>query len=163
MSEQTNMMWKGALAGLAAGLVASFAMDRFQAVLTAASSSSSDDEDEPATNKAADRIARATTGHDVPDDKKDAAGQGVHYALGAGLGLAYGMAAEASPAVTSGLGTAFGGTVAGLLDEAAVPAVGLGPAPWKTPASGHAYTLASHMVFGVTAEITRRLVRKALG
>lgn len=155
------VLWKGAVAGLAAGVVASFAMDRFQALVAALSSS--DEQDEPATEKAADRLAESTTGSPVPDERKPLAGQGVHYALGTALGLAYGAAAEVKPAVTAGGGTAFGLGTAAVLDEAAVPAAGLGEVPWKTPAATHAYTLASHLVFGATAEVTRRLVRRAIG
>ncbi len=93
---------------------------------------------------------------------KALAGNAIHYTLGAVLGVAYGMTAEVRPEVTAGGGTLFGTGVAGLLDEAAVPAVGLGTAPWQTPLSEHAYTLGSHLVFGAAAEATRRLVRGVL-
>lgn len=154
-------LWKGAVAGLVAGVVASFAMDGFQRLVTAMSSSGQDGE--PATQKAADRVAVAATGEPVTRDRKPAAGQAVHYGVGAALGLAYGVAAELKPAVTAGGGMAFGTSVAALLDEAAVPAMGLGEPPWRTPASTHVYTLGSHLVFGGVAELTRRLVRRAIG
>lgn len=150
----------GAAAGLVAGVVASFAMDRFQAAVTALSSS--DSEEEPTTAKAADAVAQAVAGEEVPEPDKPLAGQLVHYALGTGLGLLYGLAAELRPGVTSGYGTAFGTGVAGLLDEAAVPATGLSDPPWQTDASTHLYTLASHLVFGAVAEFTRRQVRATL-
>lgn len=153
-------LWKGALAGLAAGLVASLVMDGFQRALSALSPS--DNEGEPATEKAADRVALETTGLPVPQADKPLAGQAVHYALGAALGVGYGVTAEALPVATAGGGTAFGLAAAIVLDEVAVPAMGLGDAPWQTPASTHAYTIASHLVFGAAAEATRRLVRRAL-
>lgn len=156
-----SALWKGAVAGLAAGLTASFAMDRFQTLVS--SLSSSPQEGEPATQKAADQLSRPTTGEPVADDRKPSAGQAVHYALGAALGLAYGIAAEAKPAVRAGGGTLFGAATAALLDEAAVPAAGLGSAPWRTSASSHAYTLASHLLFGGAAELARRVVRRTLG
>lgn len=151
---------KGAAAGLIAGLLAAFAMDRFQAGVSALSSSRN--EGEPATEQAADRIAEATTGHEVAAPDKAFAGQLVHYALGAALGVGYGIAAELYPAVTTGFGTAFGTAVTIVFDESAVPAAGLGTPPWKTSASTHLYTLASHLVFGATAEFTRRQVRATL-
>lgn len=154
-------LWKGALAGLAAGVVAAAAMDAFQRLASALSSSQQDGE--PATQKAADQLSQTATGEPVAKANKPMAGQAVHYALGTALGLAYGIAAELRPAVTAGGGTAFGTGVAALLDEGVVPAVGLGEAPWKTPPSTHAYTLGSHLVFGGAAELTRRLVRRALG
>jgi len=154
---------RGMVAGAVAGVVASFAMDRFQAA--AAALTSSDDSasnSEPATEKAADAVARATTGSDVPDAEKPLAGQTVHYALGIGLGIAYGIAAEFRPGVTAGFGTGFGLGTATLLDEAAVPLVGLGDAPWKSDPTTHLYSYASHLIFGATAELTRRQVAATL-
>lgn len=153
---------RGAAAGLVGGMLGSFAMDRFQAAVSALSRSGGDDEAEPATSKAADKIVCAVTGKEVPTADKPLAGQLVHYVLGAGLGVAYGIAAEFRPAVTTGYGTAFGFGVAGVLDEAAVPAAGLGSAPWKVGLSAHAYTLASHLVFGGVADLTRRQVSSSL-
>ncbi len=95
-------IWAAAAAGLVAGLAASFVMDRFQAGVAALSSSDSDAE--PATEKAADKLSQAVVGHDVPDDRKPLAGQAVHYALGAGLGVVYAVAAEYRPTVTAGYG-----------------------------------------------------------
>ncbi|MEH3158576.1 MAG: DUF1440 domain-containing protein [Sphingomonas taxi] len=151
----------GAVAGVIAGAVASFAMDRFQAAASALMPSDGGD-DEPATEKAADAAATAVTGHEVPDAAKPLAGQSVHYALGVGLGVAYGIAAEFRPAVTIGFGAAFGLGTATLLDEAAVPAVGLSDAPWKAPLSTTLYGYMSHLVFGWTAEIVRRQVAGTL-
>ena len=161
MTERTNpSLWKGALAGLAAGLVASVAMNAFQAAL--AKASPDDDASEPTTEKAANRLSAATTGEPLPDDAKPAAGEAVHYALGAVLGLGYGIAAEYDPDATAGFGTTFGASVAAVLDEVAVPAAGLAPSPAETPPATHLYTLASHLVFGTVAEATRRLTRRAL-
>jgi putative membrane protein len=66
---------RGALAGLVAGAVASFAMDRFQAGVAALGpKSDADGESEPATEKAADAVAREATGHAVPEPDKPLAG-----------------------------------------------------------------------------------------
>jgi putative membrane protein len=151
---------RGAVAGALAGVVASFAMDRFQALVSTLAPSDSDEE--PATAKAADRVKQAVDGAPVPEEQQPLAGQLVHYLLGAGLGVAYGVAAEFRPAVTTGFGAPFGLGVAAALDEAAVPAVGLGSSPRETPPSTHAYTIASHLVFGTVAELTRRQVRSTL-
>ena len=157
----TARLLRGATAGLVAGVVASFAMEAGQA-LAAKLSPSDGGEEEPATAKAADRVAKAVTGAPVPEPDHPLAGQIVHYALGAGLGLAYGIAAEFSPRVTAGYGAGFGLTTAALLDEAAVPAAGLGTPPWSTSPATHAYTIASHLVFGAVAELTRRQVNASL-
>ena len=153
----TPNFWAAAAAGLVAGLFASFVMDRFQAGVAALSSSDSDAE--PATEKAADKVSQAVVGHPVPDDRKPLAGQAVHYALGAGLGIVYAVAAEYRPAVTAGYGTAFAVANTALLDEAAVPAAGLGDAPWNTAPTTHLYSAASHIVFGTVTDGVRRLLR----
>ncbi len=118
---------RGATAGLIAGLFASFAMDRFQAAITALSSSDSDAE--PATDKAAGRIFEALTGRELTSTNKPVGGQVVHYGLGAGLGALYGTAAEYRRDVTIGYGTASGIGVAVFLDDTVVSAVGLDDPP----------------------------------
>jgi len=153
---------RGAIAGLAAGLVASLVMDLAQKGLSRLQSSDSGGGGEPATEQAADRVAQATTGAPLPEESKPLAGQAVHYGFGALLGLGYGIAAEYLPQATAGWGSAYAIGNALLFDEAAVPAAGLGKAPWEAPASTHLYTLVSHLVFGTAAEGTRRLVRAAI-
>jgi hypothetical protein len=162
--DMIGKLLRGGLAGLIAGATASFAMDRFQAAVTALSSSDNGggEKKESATEKAAGVIAKATTGEPVPEPDKPLAGQGIHYALGIGLGVAYGIAAEFAPAVTKGSGVAFGLATATLLDETMVPAVGLGAPPWKAGLWGNAYSYLSHLVFGGTAEIVRSQVAGTL-
>lgn len=159
----TIKVLRGAVAGGIAGAVASFAMDRFQAVVSEFRSSGDDNEiSEPATEQAADALAKQVTGHELPPATKPLAGQSIHYALGVGLGIIYGIAAELRPSSTAGYGTGFGVATATLLDEAAVPAVGLGTAPWHTDLSTNLYSYASHLVFGVTSELVRRQVAGTL-
>ena len=154
---------RGIVAGVIAGAVASFAMDRFQAIASPLLPSSDDGEESESSNeKAADAVAKQATGHDVPDADKPLAGQAVHYALGIGLGVAYGIAAEFRPAVMAGYGTAFGVGTATLLDEGVVPAVGLSSPPWKSDAATTLYSYASHLVFGGVSELVRRQVAGTL-
>ena len=151
--------WKGAVAGAIAGIAASLAMDLFQRAVSAASGDTSGSDEEPATDRAADAVAQTATGRPLPEDAKPFGGQLVHYLLGAGLGLAYGVAAEYRPAVTTGEGALFGLGTAAVLDETAVPLVGLGAAPWDTGAGSHLYAVASHLVFGTATELVRATVR----
>lgn len=152
---------RGLVAGVIAGAVASFAMDRFQAVVSPMLPSSGS-ASEPATEKAADAIATGVTGTAVPEADKPLAGQAVHYAVGIALGAAYGIAAEFRPAVTAGYGAAFGLGTATILDEAAVPAAGLGSAPWDAGIASNLYSYASHLIFGGVSEIVRRQVAATL-
>ena len=156
MSSTSNAVLKGAIAGLAAGLVASVAMEAAQRLMQG------DDEGEPATQKAADKASRKVRGKAIATKDKAKAGEAVHYLTGAGLGVAYGIAAEFMPEVTRGAGTAFSTAVAGVLDEGIVPALGLGAAPWKAAGQDHAKSLSSHLVYGLVAEATRRAARVML-
>lgn len=153
---------RGALSGLVAGLVASLAMDLAQKALAKLQSSDGDSGGEPATEQAADKISRSMTGKEVPEDTKPLAGQAIHYAFGGLLGMGYGIAAEYSPEITSGGGSAFALGTATLFDEAAVPAAGLGPAPWNADLSTHLYAMGSHLVFGTVTEAARRSIRAAI-
>ena len=160
-------LFKGLVAGVLGGVAASYVMEQFQAVWTKAEeetggSGSSGGEDDPATVKAADRVAMAVTGHPVPSAQRETAGEAVHYATGAGVGGVYGAFAEIAPVLTFGFGAAYGTAVAIGLDDTLVPKLGLAKGPKETPPSIHAYGLASHLVYGLTLEGVRRLVRAVL-
>ena len=61
-----------------------------------------------------------------------------------------------------GFGAAYGTAVAVGLDDTLVPRLGLAKGPKETPPSVHAYGLASHLVYGLTLEGVRRIVRAVL-
>lgn len=151
---------RGLIAGLAAGIVAAAAMNRFQTMVSAFSGGGGGGDS--STVKAADKLKQAVTGEKLRNSEKAPAEVILHYGLGAALGIAYGLAAEFRPAVTRGSGTMFGSAVALLLDEGAVPALGLAEPPTKTSASGHLFGFSSHAMFGATAEATRAMVVAAL-
>ncbi len=166
---QQPSLWKGAVAGLAGGLAASFVMNQFQAALSAAKRAVSDedgsDDDsggEPATVEAASAVSEGVFGHELTKREKKAAGPAVHYALGGSAGAAYGAAAELLPEVAVGAGLPFGMAFWLLADEAAVPALGLSKPPAEHPLSVHAEALAAHLVYGLTTELVRRSVRHLL-
>jgi uncharacterized membrane protein YagU involved in acid resistance len=101
-------------------------------------------------------------GHKLTASEKKIAGTAVHYVLGTGVGGLYGVAAEIAPKVTAGAGLPFGAVFWLVVDEGAVPLLGLSKGPMAYPLSIHAYALSSHFVYGVTAEVVRRAVRGAL-
>ena len=176
---------KGAVAGLVAGLVASWTMNQFQAAWTKAtdgfqkphgaqslqpsenadSGSSSDqnkEDQDDATVKAAKAISEGVFGHKLKESEKKPAGAAVHYAFGTATGGLYGAAAEIAPQVTTGLGLPFGVAFWMVADEGAVPLLGLSKGPTEYPISTHVYALTSHLVYGLTAEVTRRAVRNII-
>jgi uncharacterized membrane protein YagU involved in acid resistance len=146
----------GLLAGVAAGLVASAAMAMFQAQVQKLLPDQ--DEDDPATVNATDAASEVVIGDPAPEPYREPAGRMVHYVAGAVIGGIYGVLTEYRPEARSGFGGAYGVATAALLDEAAVPAAGLAPAPEDTPLAAHAYGAASHLVYGWVLEGVRALI-----
>lgn len=144
-------------AGIAGGLIASLAMDLFQKAAAPVFGQGGSNDD-PATVKAADSAKRLVGAEPVTQKHRESAGTLVHYVTGAALGTGYALAARRWPAVSAGFGLAFGMAAATVLDDAVVPAMGWGPSPVDTPPATHAYGLASHAVFGLALEGTRRAV-----
>lgn len=176
-------IWKGMIAGLAGGLVASWTMNQFQAAWTrlaegdekshgAQSMQPSEgskgeqgrdvQEQDDATVETAKVISRNVFGHELQESEKEPAGAAVHYAFGTATGALYGALAEVTPQVTAGAGVPFGAAFWLIADEISVPLLGLSKGPAQYPASTHLYALASHLVYGVTAELSRRAVRQVL-
>jgi len=179
---QESDVWKGLAAGLIGGLVASWTMNRFQDAWSklaengeqsqgARSSQqksaqqeqqSSSEEQDDTTVRAASAISEGLFQHKLTESEKKIAGPAVHYTLGTGVGGLYGAVAELVPEVNAGIGLPFGTLFWLVVDEGAVPLLGLAKGPTEYPISTHVYALASHLVYGLTAEIVRRAVRNAL-
>lgn len=182
-------IWKGLAAGAAGGLVAAAVMNRFQALLSRLAgreershgaqslqqgsprqgiglelrAAGKDAPDDDATERLANAVSVKISGRELTASEKAAAGTAFHYAMGATSGALYGALAEFAPAATSGAGLPFGAAVWLVADEALVPAAGLSKSPEEYPLSIHAYSFASHLVFGLTAEVVRRAARRGLG
>ena len=178
MAKQKSLL-RGVLAGAAGGLAAAWIMNEFMTGLGPAvqqavasdeekresqthSNEQSQEPREDATMKAADAVTHAATGEHLTREQKEKGGPVVHYAFGALAGGIYGGLAEYSPAARSGFGTSFGGVLFSAADFLAVPAFGLGPWPSDQPASAQATPFAAHIVYGVTTELVRRIVRLVL-
>ena len=183
MRDNNGNVWKGMVAGLAGGLVASWTMNQFQAAWTrlagndekphgaqsmqpSEGSKGSEEHDikeqDDATVETAKAISEGVFGHKLQESEKKPAGAAVHYAFGTATGALYGALAEVSPQVTTAAGLPFGAAFWLIADEISVPLLGLSKGPTEYPLSTHAYALASHFVYGVTTEITRRAVRQVL-
>jgi uncharacterized membrane protein YagU involved in acid resistance len=183
MRDHEPSILKGMVAGLAGGLIASWTMNQFQAAWTriaegaekshgAQSMQPSDgsqgeqaqDTTDPddATVETAKVISKKVFGHELQEREKESAGAAVHYAFGTVTGGLYGALAEVTPQVTTAVGLPFGAGFWLLADEVTVPLLGLSKGPTEYPASTHVYALASHLVYGLTAELSRRAVRQVL-
>ena len=178
--ETDSSVWKGVVAGLAGGLVASLAMSQFQTLWSKAGealterkgqsgqdsqnqqkSESKQDQEDP-TMKAAEKMAKPVLGRHLTKEEKKSAGPIIHYAFGALMGGTYGLAGELAPITRSLFGLPYGAALFVAADEVAVPALGLSKPPSQTPASSHLYGLASHLVYAATLETVRRNVRRIL-
>jgi len=181
-------VWKGLLAGVVGGLVASVVMNKFQAALgkriTGVERShgaqslqsgsprqgigqnlqerGSDEPQDDAAMRLANAISVGLSGHELTRGEKHTGGTALHYAYGVSMGALYGAAAELAPVVAAGAGLPYGVSIWVVADEGIVPALGLSKQSSEYPLSVHAYALASHAVYGLTTEVVRRVVRGAL-
>jgi hypothetical protein len=183
MQHDDGNVWKGIVAGLAGGLIASWTMNQFQAAWMRVVSNSEKPhgaqgmkpsegstgnqvedarEQDDATVETAKVISTKVFGHQLQESEKKPAGAAVHYAFGTATGGLYGALAEVTPQVTTAAGLPFGAAFWLLADEISVPLLGLSKGPAEYPVSTHAYSLASHLVYGVTAEMSRRALRQVL-
>jgi hypothetical protein len=174
----------GAVAGALAGLMGSWATNRFhnfrrwlipgtqlgegQSYVGAAGRSSglgeqlSQEAPNQRQNAAvllAERLARPLVGRPLSRRERAFGGALMHYGFGAGAGALYGALAERVPGATRGNGLPFGVAVWLTADEGAMPALGVTPPRTRLPASAHASSLAGHLVYGLTVEVARRALR----
>lgn len=134
-------LFRGVVAGMAGGLVASWVMNQFmagpgqklqQAVQNPEEHErqviQSEEPQEDATMKAADLIVnKATGGQHLSWAEKQKAGPVVHYAFGTMMGGLYGGLAEFYAPARAAFGTTFGSALFAGADLLAVPVLNLGP------------------------------------
>ena len=162
---------KGAVAGAIAGLAGALAMEQFQAwwsatekrLAPAQRAGAAKDEPVMASGSVLCRRLRARACErritcPIPSSRSAAAIPSSIPVAPA----AQDTISAASPTSDTGNGLAFGAALWWIADNTAVPDLGLGTPPDKTPPSTHAYALASHLVYGAVTETVRRLVRIAL-
>ena len=155
----TRDLLKGALAGLAAtwvmGKATTFLYERER-------EQAREREDEARGGKTAYGVAaeKAAGALDVnlEDEERQRYGSAIHWALGAGAGAVYGALRHQIPGGDLGRGLLFGAAFWALIDEGANVALGLTPGPTAFPWQTHARGLAGHLVFGVAADASLRLL-----
>ena len=181
-------IYKGVAAGFAGGLAASFVMNQFQSALGKLMENEErphgaqslqqgspdhgigrelaergvDEPDDNAAVRTGNAVSEMVLDHHLTKAEKEKAGAIAHYAMGVTSGAIYGAMAEVMPVATAGEGLPFGAAVWLIADEAIVPAAGLSRKPTDYPLSIHVYSFASHLVYGLTTELVRRAVRRAL-
>src|SRR5947208_2871071 len=123
LGREDSNVFKGLVAGMVAGLVATYAKDRFQTLMTEVSQAEvkrkrgpnnapgSQSKEDPSTVKAANAVTKRIAHRELTKEEKGLAGPIVDYGFGALTGTAYGAMAEIAPQVGVAGGTAFGATV----------------------------------------------------
>lgn len=173
-------VWRGAVAGAIGGAVGASAMVLFNHLLARTGFAEQDlgrhhrqhrvdakpndsdatVSDEPATRRAASRVAAGVAGRPLTEREKDVGGPIVHHLFGAANGALYGALAARVPAVAAGGGTLFGGALWLGAAEIGLPLARLARPPQAYPGERHAASFLSHLVFGATAEAVRRILTR---
>lgn len=109
---------------------------------------------------AADWIDARLLRHRASPRLKGLIAAGVHYAAGAGMGAAYGAAAEVAPIVTSGWGVPVAVAESAVMESGLTTAMRWG-GPRGYTVRDHLQSALEHGVYGLTVELVRRSVRKA--
>lgn len=181
-------VYKGVAAGVAGGLIASYVMNQFQSALGKLMENEErshgaqslqqgspehgigrelaergvDEPDDDAAARTGNAVSELVFDHHLTKSEKETAGAVAHYAMGVTSGAIYGAVAEMMPVATTCEGTAFGAAVWLMADEGVVPALGLSRNATDYPPSIHVYSFTSHLVYGLTTELVRRAIRRAL-
>lgn len=150
MSENTASSERSLLKGLTAGLVAGLVGVAAKTLAERMFQHRSAKQGQPAGDWAASRFGMSNSGDRIP------------WEFGAATGAAYGALAEFYPAATAKEGAAFGMAVETLTHEAPLPALGISLPVGSESTRERVSEMTSHVVFGITVEFVRRVVRKML-
>jgi putative membrane protein len=107
-------------------------------------------------------LAQKIVGHPLPPATQELISASVHFGFGTLTGAAYGAAAEFAPIVKIGVGLGFGLVLQIFTHETLVPLAGLDQAPWDQPFRDHASEIFTHLLYGITVEGIRRMIRAKL-
>jgi hypothetical protein len=162
----------GLAAGVVGGLVATWALDRYQegsleATRRAENAAGASpilsrrqealiQNQQRAHSEAAERIAKSTFGKRLSRTQRRNAARVVHYAVGALTGGVYGLTAEILPIVRRGYGAGYANLLFLGGSEAVLPWFNLAWQRSQAPRNGG---LPAPLVYGAVLETTRRVLR----
>jgi putative membrane protein len=170
------VLWKGLVAGLAAGFAATAAMTLFQLSWsriqrklqqTAAhkpqnSSEGQGNREESSTVKLANAVSQTVAHRPLTDEEKEPASYVVHFAFGTLMGGLYGISSEYLAAAKLGHGLFHGLALWAGADALAIPALGFSrPVNERSPVE-LSYEILAHAVYGVSSESARKVIRDLL-
>jgi uncharacterized membrane protein YagU involved in acid resistance len=82
----------------------------------------------------------------------------IHYGMGAGLGVAYSIAATRWPRARLGRGSLAGLAIYAGTHGSVLPALGIQRPPWRLAPAAVAWESTSHLVFGAALEASRSVL-----
>ncbi len=169
-----GIVYRGLVAGAVGGLVGTWAMSEIQRVWTHVADGSAPrsaggrhdardwqerSEHQNANELAAQAVARYTIGRPLTWRELGVAAPLVHYTFGTAMGALYGAYADRRVSTS---GAAFGTALWLAADEIAMPLLGLSDSPRRRPIEMHLQSWVAHLVYGATAELARRSMRRQL-
>ena len=108
------------------------------------------------------RLLEYFSGHPLLPEKITLAVQSLHWSFSIAVCALYGAVVEIFPKAKIGCGLGFGMVLLLLTHETTLPWFGFSQ-PWsEIPLKGHLSEIFTHALFGISAEMTRRLVRPLL-
>lgn len=107
-------------------------------------------------------LAEKIAHHPLNDQQQAVAMHGIHWSFGALAGAVYGASVEFEPKMGAWRGAAFGLALNRLTHESLLPKMGLSEQTERQPTQERMSEWVSHVVYGVTTDLVRRLVRRGL-
>ena len=174
MTQTSNSVAKGLLAGLIGGAVGTLVLNLFQTASLKGTEVAEKQigngqkytKEQQGLLKGYERAhaitavqAAGAVGIKLSGKQRRNSPQIVEYAFGTLCGGIYGALAEVIPEVTTGFGTIYGATLFTGASEIVIPALGWIDPPNKRTPVQHLGGLAGNVVYGATTETIRRLLR----
>lgn len=148
-----RVFWKGVLAGLIGGVVATAAKSVAEKLYPPRVHG----EPEPP-----EVLAEEIAGHRLDEPTKSVAAEAIHWGFGALAGAFYGALVEYYPDAAERDGARFGEMLMDLTHEKALPAMGLSAPPEEQAEQEKSSEKETHVLYGVVTERVRAWVRGQL-
>lgn len=158
---------KGAVSGLVGTVVITVAMKLMPVIMQQLDASQSKPQagaqnkqaSEDPTENLAEKVSEGVFEKPVDHDKKQAAGQAIHWGYGAAWGMIYGVMQSSIHLPHLLHGTLFGGIIA-VVASTLVPAMRIAPPPQDQPMSKNVMMTIINLLYGWVVALTFRALSK---
>ena len=149
------------LKGLAAGIIGGLAATAVKSLWEAYAPTREPQQDSPQI-QVADQANMELRGEHLDEAEAEVADHALHFGFGTTTGAIYGVAAEATDAVTTGYGIPFGMLLWASTYATTIPALDLDKDPIEKDPKYTLNQFAGHILYGLTTEVVRRGVRSVM-